>query len=188
MIFSRAMITVALASVAHVGAAQVVNHEAAGNLESLNNIGCVAHAEVRNTFSPADLYRATAECIRKNDYDRAVYLSAVAGVYARFDAMRVLDPSATAAQDAVRSKYMGHLSDSQQRRFFKRLSETASDDGALEAICRNIRQLGAPAYYPNYMIQHGMRAFSPTAGKSLKDDFDAASAWQESLVAFLHCP
>ena len=184
----RAFFTISLALFSQAASAQVKNHETAGNLESLNNIGCVASTEVKNTYTPADLYRATEVCIRKKDFDRAVFLSAMAGAYARFDAMRVSDPSAGSAQAAVRSKYMDSLSKRQQEAFYKKLSAVASDQNSLASMCQSIKQIGAPAYHPSYMIQHGMQAFSGDSGGPLKKDFSAPSAWQETLTEFLHCP
>jgi hypothetical protein len=55
-------------------------------------------------------------------------------------------------------------------------------------MCKEVERIGPPAYFPRYMIQHGMGAFlNNGSGDGLVKDFDAKAAWQESLAGYLHC-
>ena len=169
--------------------AQVTNYEAPGNLESRNNLGCAKPSDLRNTHTPADLYRSNAECVTRKDFASAVYSSALAGVYARYDAMRVADASARQAQTVVQLKYLGSLTQEQKKQFFEALSAVANNPERLAALCKDIRAIGPPNYHPTYMIQHGMGAFLGGAGNNgLVADFDGAAAWEKALDTYLHCP
>ncbi|WP_082828097.1 MULTISPECIES: hypothetical protein [unclassified Marinomonas] len=55
-------------------------------------------------------------------------------------------------------------------------------------VCRSLINLGAPVYYPNYMVQHGIRAFTDQGKTSgLIEHFDSDSAWKEVLSASVKC-
>jgi hypothetical protein len=169
--------------------ARLTNIEAKGNFEPLNDLGCVRPDKLRNTYTPADLYRSNAECIKLADYDSAVYSSALAGVYARYDTMRVADSTAHQAQSVLPMKYLASLAEEQKKAFTSRLSAVAGSAGKLAALCADIRKIGPPDYRPTYMIQHGMSAF--LVGKtenSLVPNFDGAASWEKSLNSYLHCP
>ena len=93
------------------------NQQAKGNLRSLNDIGCTDVAHLRNIYTPADLYRAIPACVERNDYDSAVFISALAGAYVRYDQMRVADESAYQTEAVLRMKYLDGLTPDQQKRF-----------------------------------------------------------------------
>jgi hypothetical protein len=170
-------------------AANITNIEAKENLESLNDIGCTSFELLRNTYTPADLYRGTAECVRKNDLDSAVFMSALAGVYGRYDAFRVSDQTARQAASVVQMKYMGSLSDDEKKQFMARLSAVAGSAEKLVILCKKIRNISAPNYHPAYMIQHGMNAFvGGNSNSGLVQNFDSSAAWEKALDSYLHCP
>ena len=169
-------------------AANITNIEAPGNLQSLNDIGCASSDTLQNTYTPADLYRGVAECVRRNNYDSAVYLSALAGVYGRYDTMRVSDQSAQQAQNVVQIKYMDSLTEDQKKTYMAKLSSVASNPEKLASLCDDIRKIGPPSYQPTYMIQHGMGAFLGGGVNGLVSNFDSAPAWEKSLGTYLHCP
>jgi hypothetical protein len=67
--------------------------------------------------------------------------------------------------------------------------QTLNDSKKLSAICTRIRQIGPPDYYPRYMVQHGIQAFTGfKTPNGLVPNFDARKAWTESLTSYLHCP
>jgi hypothetical protein len=72
-----------------------------GGIASNNIVACIAFEEVRNTFTPADLYKGVATCVAEDKYDLAANLFALAGVYGRFDAGRVADESAAQATSVL---------------------------------------------------------------------------------------
>ena len=175
--------------------AQVKNYEAPGNLESMNDIGCVGSAKLQNTYTPADLYRAAELCVRRATYREAAFLYAMAGVYGRYDTLRVADKTAHQALTVLQMQAFGALGQGPQEAFKKAIKESLGSPAGLAAACKEIQRIGPPAYHPRYMIQHGMGAFTkdgPTKDGSTRDGlvtpFDASAAWKRSLDTYLHCP
>ena len=127
--------------------------------------------------------------MERDDYDSAVFISALAGVYARYDQMRVTDESAHRAAAALRMKYLDSLAPDQQKKFVDVLRTRTNSPTKLTAMCDQIRGIGPPHYFPAYMIQHGMGAFvGNTPGDGLVAGFNGAHAWNEALTTLLNCP
>jgi hypothetical protein len=82
------------------------------------------------------------------------------------------------------------------RYLIKELNKTLGNKNKLPMVCTKIKLIGAPDYYPEYMINHGLRAFpgqskadsKQPAGNGLIIDFSAKDAWEKSLDIYLHCP
>jgi len=183
----------ALALVAATGelTAQVKNYEAPGNLESMNDIGCAGSAKLQNMYTPADLYRAAELCIRRATYRDAAFLYALAGVYGRYDTLRVADRSAHQAITVLQMQAFGGLPPDRQEAFKRAVQESLGAPANLAAVCKEIQRIGPPAYHPHYMIQHGMGAFTKDASSpkdGLVTPFDAPAAWKRALDSYLHCP
>jgi hypothetical protein len=67
---------------------------------------------------------------------------------------------------------------------------TGSDKNLLVQICRSVQRVGAPVYFPKYLILHGINAFkdpNPTMN-ALTSDFDATATWLRLQSNYLHCP
>lgn len=186
-----ALLVTACATTSHVSGpktAQITNYEAPGNLQARTDLGCLKVEALRNTYTAADLYQSNATCVKQDDLESAVYSSALAGVYARYDSMRVADQSAHQAQTVLRMNFANSLTKEQGKRFMARLSSVAGDPSSLAALCGRIRVIGPPNYHPAYMIQHGMGAFIGRSGNGLVANFDSAATWEKSLDTYLHCP
>ena len=54
-------------------------------------------------------------------------------------------------------------------------------------LCAMMKTLGAPNYYPKYMILHGMNAFLGIEGDGLKPDFNIDVEWNKVLKTDLDC-
>ncbi|MFT4172806.1 MAG: hypothetical protein QM639_09625 [Rhodocyclaceae bacterium] len=175
-------------SVCAPASAQVTNHVAPGNLQARSDLGCLKAEALRNTYTAADLYRSDVDCVKQNDLESAVYVSALAGVYGRYESMRVADQSAHQAQTVLTLNFANALTDEQKAQFRAHLSAAASDPSGLTRLCGRIREVGPPDYHPTYMIQHGMGAFVGRQGNGLVPDFDGAAAWEKALDTYLHCP
>ena len=172
---------------ASVGA-EFRNYEAPGNLESKNDIGCVGPEKLRNTYTPADLYKTVSTCASQDKYIEGVYLFALAGVYGRFDSFRVADKTAHQAVTVLVMQSFGSLSMQKKNEFKENLKKTLGTPEGLAKVCKKIDTLGPPNYYPRYMVQHGMGAFdSNKSGNGLVTDFDPKTAWKKSLDTYLHC-
>lgn len=165
------------------------NYEAPGNLESKHGIGCVGADKVENKYTPTDLYRAMSKCAGAGMYKEGSFLFAVAGVYGRFDTLRVVDKSAHQAVAVARMQALSTLDKDKQTAFKESLNKTLGNTAGLAAACKKIVRIGPPTYFPRYMIQHGMGAFLQRGdGGGLAKDFNAKAAWKQSLDTYLHCP
>jgi TPR repeat protein len=165
------------------------NYRVEGSLASTRIIGCIPLSKVQNTFTPPDLYRGLVDCISQDNYDFAVRLSALAGIYACFDAERVADKSAGQAKTVLVMNTFAGIPQEKKAKYVQRLTQATKDPERLGKICHEIREIGMPDYYPSYMILHGIKAFegNPHNGALLKD-FDSQKVWTNLLTTFLHCP
>ena len=186
---ARIVVALVLLVASAARAADVRNHEAPGNLESTHDLGCVGSARLSPTHTPPDLYRALEKCVQRDAYEEATFLFALAGVYGRFDTLRVADRSAHQAVTVLVMQTFGSMGEPKTTTFRGRLQESLGSPTGLVATCTEIRRIGPPSYHPRYMIQHGMGAFVKSgSGDGLVSGFDAGSAWKASLDGYLHCP
>lgn len=167
--------------------AQVVNLDAEGNLESPNPIGCLNLKQVSNSNNPADIYIGMSECIKNGNYVNAAKLFAIAGAYATFDMKRVKDKSAHQAMIVLQMNILGEIKDDVKELLLNEIKKIQNDEELLSQLCSEIREIGIPTYYPKYMIQHGMGAFSDNQGDGLVENFNAIEAWEEALESYLKC-
>lgn len=170
------------------GAQSVTNYQAEGNLESTHQLGCIAADEVKDIYTPVDLYKGVAACVGSGNLQNGPLLFALAGVYGRFDTLRVADSTAHQAIRMAQMQELGSLPQEKTDLLRQEVVAIAKDNTRLAVLCARIRQVGPPNYFPRYMIQHGMGAFMPSSGNGLVKSFDPASAWEQSLTSYLHCP
>lgn len=170
-------------------AQEITNYTTEGSLEATHDIGCADSGQISNGHTPADLYMGLSECLEEGNLENGVLLFALAGVYGRYDTFRVSDPSAHQAMSVLRMTAVDPIDESTRAKFDEILKNTLGSPDGLDRICREVRKIGAPDYFPRYMIQHGMKAIT---GDSTKDglvtDFEPESAWEKSLDTYLHCP
>lgn len=168
-----------------------------GNVTQMNMVGqlaakhpvvCVPLADVDNTRTPPDLYRGVSACLEHDNYRAAAALFALAGMESRFDAERVLDKTAGQAGQVLIMNTFNGLPDEKRQQFKKVVGELAADPAAIAQLCASIRTIGSPNYYPEYMVLHGIRAFTAKPGDStLEPTFDAAVTWNSLLTNYLNC-
>ena len=166
----------------------LTDHKTEGNLESKNAIGCIAVSDVEDTYTPADLYKGVGACIAAGDYKNGSSLYAMAGIYGRFDTLRVTDRSAHQALTVLQMHELGSLPQGRMDKLRQEVTSIVNDDARLAELCARIRMIGPPSYAPRYMTQHGMGAFSSGGGSEPDEPFDRAAAWEKSLTSYLHCP
>jgi hypothetical protein len=182
---------VTITSSAVFAGATVTNVETAGSLKPTHDLECIPLAGIKTEYTPADLMVALGKCTRAGRYDDAMVLMLVAGTYARFDTLRVADISAHAAFEVIQSR---NPLDERARTALRAISEkyAAPNSPDMATLCRHLKQLGPPNYYPAYMVRHGMsamfRSFGGVNGNDgLVPDFDVPKAWKQSLSSWLHC-
>lgn len=168
---------------------EVKNYETQGNLESKYTFGCVSAKELKNHYTPADLYKSFNDCVKKGNTKDGALIFALAGVYGRFDTLRVTDKSAHQAITVLKMQAFKDVSVQQQSTFKTALSQFFANPQNLDTACNQIKKIGQPTYYPAYMIQHGIRAFTKedSSNNALVKDFNSKAAWNDSLENYLHC-
>jgi hypothetical protein len=140
----------------------VTNLESKDNLRSFHHLDCIDVGALTADDTPADMYPAVRTCINRGDFQRAARLSAIAGAYGRFDTLRVTDVSAHQALQVLQLNNLQDLSRDAKEKFQATIKEIIASDKMTD-LCAQARKLGGPTYYPTYMTQHGMSAFT---GKS----------------------
>ena len=168
---------------------RVTNYRAEGSLESTQAIGCIPLSKAKSTMTPPDLYRGVAECIARDNYDLAADLSALAGIYANFDVIRVSDKSAGQAKTVLVMNTFANVPQDKKIKFTETLNRIAGNPESLAKLCGEVRKIGKPDYYPRYMILHGIGAFTGDSKDApLIKDFDPQKSWALLQSAYLHCP
>jgi len=168
---------------------KVTNMTIAGQLAAKNPLGCVPLSQLDNTRTPPDIYLGVSACIQKDDYSAAAALFALAGIESRFDAARVLDKTAGQAGPVLIMNTFNGLAQDKRDKFGKTVGELAADPNAMTETCRTIQKIGYPHYYPEYMVLHGIHAFTAKAGDAtMEPNFDAPATWHNLLTKYLNCP
>jgi len=168
---------------------QITIYEAPGNLESTQDIGCVPISDLKNTYTPPDLFKGMVECLDQDNYSSAIFFFALAGTYAYYDTLRVADSTAYDALSVLIQQSLVSLNSTQKDAFQQEFQKTFGNPDNLPALCDELMRIGAPQYYPRYMIQHGMNAFAGgNSSDELVKGFDSDTAWIKSLDEYIHCP
>ncbi len=156
-----------------------------GNLGTKSNPKCITMSEAVTLLTPPDLALGILECYKSDDVQNALDMFWVMKVRAFFDAQRVNDESAGAAQGALQAQLFGTTGEE----FLIKMQNLLDKDKEVffSRLCSTMKTLGPPDYYPEYMILHGMKAFLGIEGDGLKPDFDADRQWGKILRNNLSC-
>ncbi|MBK8287186.1 MAG: hypothetical protein IPK97_21265 [Ahniella sp.] len=168
----------------------VTRHTTSGNLQSTFDIGCIDVAQVRNVYSPADLFKGAVACFQSGDDAEGRNLFWFALAYGRFDIARVADETAHQGLDVLKMSSFEGFSEEDRVRISERLGASINAPDEWAPFCQQLRDLGPPAYHPDYMIQHGIRAFQPISaesGNGLVEDFDPEAAWAMVVDEYMRC-
>lgn len=159
-----------------------------GNLASYQAVGCIPLTEAKNIFTPADLHKGLAECVKQESYDIAARLYLLASAYGVFDAQRITDKTAGQAILALNMNTFSNVPQDKKAKVEGAIKRIAADRESLGKFCDEIIKIGAPNYYPSYMIQHGVKAFTGNSDdNALIKDFDAVGVWKKTLANNLKC-
>ncbi len=142
--------------------------------------GCMERIEIKNSYTPIDLFKSSAVCIEEQKYPQAVELYLVATAYGYFDTGRVVDKSTRNVLDAFKTEIFGPL-DAKKRNQFAEALRTRLDD--MKSSCSFLSKLGHPTYYPEYMVQTGV-----TRGDGLILNYNAKALWEDTRINYLRCP
>lgn len=168
---------------------KVTNVISEGNLASYQAVGCIPLAEVKNTFTPADMHKGVGLCIEQGNYDYAANLYLLAFMYGIFDAERVTDKTAGQAILVLNMNTFSKVQQDKKIKVEEAIKRIAKDSELLGKLCGEINKIGPPDYYPSYMILHGVKAFTgnPHDG-ALVENFDTSGVWKRIQSKNLKCP
>jgi hypothetical protein len=166
-----------------------VNISSPANLAPTRKLSCIDLSDVKNTYTPPDIYTAIRGCLAKGDYDRAATLFPLAGAYAHFDALRITDQTARDGGQVLIVQTSATMTSDQKQAFKQALTSVMSDPKKHADFCSDVHKIGPPNYFPKYLIMHGMNAFlTPHPEQNaLVSNFDAPGTWAKLQTQYLQC-
>lgn len=168
----------------------MVNVQTVGDLAPTQQLECIDLNEAKDTYTPPDLHTGIAKCLAKGDLNRAVRLFMLAGIYARFDVARVADRSVQDGGHALNMRTFAAYSTEQKQQFMQAIRTLAGNPEAFRTACAEVSKIGPPAYFPQYLVLHGLNAMMPgySSDHALVADFDASGTWAKLKLQYLKCP
>jgi hypothetical protein len=163
---------------APVSAQNMTNLTTVGNLQSARPAPLRSLAEATSRDTPVDLFALASSKIKEGDFAEASLAMFVASAYGAFDTMRVADPTAHQGLSVLMMGVSDGLSEEQSSSFREFAVNFVGDGSALREY---LLKLGPPSYHPDYMIKHGMGAFTDPSATGLVEGFDTSSAWEKIL-------
>ena len=165
---------------------KIVNVKIKGSLESKQPLSCINISKLNNTHTPADMFVGIEECIKNDEYDKAVNLLFVASSYGKYDSLRVKDRTSHQAIPMLKRKTMQNVDKKKVDLFRNEFSLRAKDSALNKVNCNSLISLGTPNYSPEYMMKHGMSKFTGKGG-GLVADFEPSVAWAKVIKDFAKC-
>ena len=160
---------------------KTTNIETVGNLQSTHDVGCIKFVQAKNIYTPADLFKSAVACANKGKIEDSARLFLFARIYGSYDTARVQDRSAhQGIMVLVQETFgaMGKNADAVEKEINDNLVGKPEE---FSEFCGVVKKIGKPNYHPQYMISHGMSAFTGTKGKGLTEKFDGNQAWAVTL-------
>ncbi len=152
-------------------------------------IDCPSLASIKNSDNPVELYAGMRACINAEQYETAIVLFGLAGVYGRFDMERVQDTSAHQAVVILRRGALDTSDLARKNEFQRRAGEVYDNESARNQLCAQIENVGPPTYIPRYMLAHGLAAkINPAkTERSQNPQFDPVRSWLRVKSSYLKC-
>lgn len=172
-----------------LGICATASYAQAQGLPHASAVECYEQQTASTNKSPFDLWRSISTCVAEEKYEQAVYLFGLAGSLGIFDSFRVKDTSAHQAAKVLPMTAMGSFPKDKSQAFQRKVQERFSDTTNRTALCVKYKGMPTPDYFPGYMIQHGMAAFSQTSkSDALVQPFNANEAWPKAVDTYMQCP
>ena len=168
---------------------KIVNFRMEGSLAAERELGCIPLSKVQNDYTAPELFDASIQCMKQNNVNDANELYLVARAYSTFDALRVTDISARQAVTVLVMNFGQSLEAlGKVEEFMQAFKQYRSNQEKKGDFCSQMKKIGSPSYYPNYMILHGIKAFIENPHKdALVKNFDSIITWQKIYIDSLKC-
>ncbi|MCF6196405.1 MAG: sel1 repeat family protein [Emcibacter sp.] len=162
---------------------KITHIQTKGNLASTRSTGCVGIDTLTNREIPPNIYRGASDCIKMEQYDKAAKLIFLARFYGAFDGKRIADRTAAQGIRVLEMNMLSPVPMARKTNLQIYFTDHFNIGGvARSAFCRKITKMGYPVYHPDYLIQHGIAAFSKRKGNGLKPGFKASKTWGKILA------
>lgn len=148
--------------------------------------GCIEIDKLNSSVTPVELTMRVMQCIRDDKYRDGIEMYMLFDVYGKFDIKRVVDRSAHQAIPALKMYISNEVTEAKREKWLKAI-DTAMEDKNIDKLCTKIKRIGMPAYYPDYMIAHGIQGFVGGSEQGVYSDFSAKETWKGILEGYLHC-
>ena len=151
-------------------------------------VKCYSPEQLTNTMTPVELYGSAATCMTQEKFSNAFVVYGLASTFSKFDTMRVIDVTSHDAPAVLKNAAFSAVPPDKRTAFQKYAGPLFNDKVAVAKLCKDIATVGYPRYYPRYMVNHGLQAFTETLnGDGIVQQFNNIDAWKETLSTFLHC-
>ena len=161
---------------------KVTNFKMKGSLQSHHDIGCAKIKKLTTKITPADMFKGVTQCINSGKYKKAAQLHFLARHYGAFDGQRVSDRTARGAVTVLQMNTYKMVPKDKISLLQEQLKKLSSPEAKeKKSFCAAIHKLGHPSYHPDYMVLHGLAAFSEAKTAALKSDFNAEQSWAAIL-------
>lgn len=159
------------------------------NLDATKPAGCVNIATLSNQHTPADLFIGLHSCLKEKNLDKASELYSLANIYCRYDTKRVADRSSYGACDILLRDVISGFPQNEINAFSKHFDlYMPPNSDTRKSVCAKIIAIGKPAYFPSYMIRHGIGVIDTPANlDGLKSSFDKDKEWKFVLRTAIEC-
>lgn len=129
-----------------------------GNINGISNTVSERSGQTCRTDSlysvsggPDAIYAEMNTCVRSQQFDRAVFLYALAGSYTWFDANRIGTQYAKMAHGKRLGEALALLSEREVSLFWENIRATMQDPSKKNQICEKVKLAGMPTHSVNYM-------------------------------------
>lgn len=161
-----------------------------GSMAPTRDLPCLRADQIEAAFTPPDLHTGFLKCLAERRAEDALVMFSVAGIYARFDAQRIDDPSVRGGPQALIVSTSAGFTPQQREFFIGEVQGRWGKPETTQAFCAVLRRIGPPTYAPRYLVLHGLKAF--TAANPMDNvrgaGFDADGTWKSLLDSYAHCP
>lgn len=160
-----------------------------GSLAPTRDLACLRAEQIESAFTPPDLHTGFLKCLDERRAEDALLMFMMAGIYSRFDAQRIDDPSVQGGPQMLIIRTSSGFTPQQREFFVNDVQSRAGKPESTQAFCAALRRIGPPSYAPRYLVLHGLKAFTAAnpMDNALRADFNADATWKTLLDSYAHC-
>ncbi|MDH0867120.1 hypothetical protein [Mitsuaria sp. GD03876] len=161
-----------------------------GSLAPTRDLPCLRGDQIESSFTPPDLHTGFLKCLDERRAEEAALMFSVAGIYSRFDARRIDDPSVRGGPQVLIINTSSGFTPPQREFFLGEMLARLKKPEGTQAFCAVLNRIGPPTYAPRYLVLHGLKAFTAAdpMENALIPNFDTDGNWRSLMDSYGHCP